>query len=81
MRIKVNFDYLIKGTIFALLIIVGPLIGVFMRLSESNGYTIWGVVASVNAIAFIAVYYLISREMQPEEEKEEKKGKGKEESE
>ena len=75
MRIKVNMKYLTKGVIFASLIIVGPAIGVFMRLGEANGYSIWGVVASVNVLAFLAVYYLISKELLPEEEKHEKKGK------
>ena len=79
MRIKVNMEFLLKGLIFASLIIVGPLIGVFMRLGEASGYSIWGVVASVNVIAFIAVYYLISKELLPEDEmnegKNEEKGK------
>ncbi len=75
MRFKVNMKFLTKGVIFALLIIVGPLIGVFMRLGEANGYSIWGVVASVNVLAFGAVYYLISKELLPEEENNEEKGK------
>ena len=77
MRFKVNMAFLSKGAIFAALILVGPLLGVIMRLSESNTYAILGVVASVNTLAFIAVYYLISKDFQPDEEKTEEKGKEK----
>ena len=81
MRIKVNnMGFLLKGAIFAFFIIIGPLIGAVMRASESNTYAIMGVVASVNVLAFIAVYYFISKEFQPEEEENrEEKGKEKEE--
>lgn len=75
MRINVNMKFLTKGVIFALLIIVGPVIGVFMRLGEANGYSIWGVVAVINVLAFLAVYYLISREFLPDEANNEGKGK------
>ena len=47
-------------------------------LAMAAGLT--GLVASVNALAFIAVYYFISKEFQPEEEENrEEKGKEKEE--
>jgi len=67
---KINKKYLVKGAIYALMLMVAPILGILMRIGGSNGYLIFGFVASINIIAVIGVFKMLKDELF-EEEKEE----------
>jgi len=70
---------LVKGATYALMLMVAPILGILMRNSGSNGYLIFGFVASINIIAVIGVFKMLKDDLfdPVEEEPEEKKKKSK----
>ena len=67
---KINKKYLVKGAIYALMLMVAPILGILMRSGGSNGYLIFGFVASINVLAVIGVFKMLKDDLF-EEEKEE----------
>ena len=67
---KFNKKFLVKGAIYALILMVAPFLGMLMRSGGSNGYLIFGFVASINIIAVIGVFKMLKDDLF-EEEKEE----------
>ena len=67
---KFNKKFLAKGAIYALILMVAPFLGMLMRNGGSNGYLIFGFVASINIIAVIGVFKMLKDDLF-EEEKEE----------
>jgi len=67
---KFNKKFLVKGAVYALMLMVAPILGILMRNSGSNGYLIFGFVASINIIAVLGVFKMLKDELF-EEEKEE----------
>ena len=76
---KINKKYLVKGAIYALILMVAPFLGILMRLGGSNGYLIFGFVASINVLAVIGVFKMLKDDLFEEEKEEiqEKKKKSK----
>ena len=76
---KLNKKYLVKGTIYALMLMIAPILGILMRSGDSNGYLIFGFVASINVIAVIGVFKMLKDDLFEEEKEEiqEKKKKTK----
>ena len=76
---KINKKHLIKGAIYALMLMVAPILGILMRNAGSNGYLIFGFVAVINTVAVIGVFKMLKDDLfEPvEEELEEKKKKSK----
>lgn len=67
-----------KGILAGLLLILAPIIGVFLRLSGSNGWVIGTVVAGINIIILVGLGFYLREDFIPsekEEEKEESSGK------
>ncbi len=77
---KINKKYLIKGVTYALVLMIAPFLGMLMRGGTSNGYTIFGFVASINILAVIGVFKMLKDDLFEEEKEEihEKKKKSKE---
>ncbi|QEE14980.1 hypothetical protein DSAG12_00803 [Promethearchaeum syntrophicum] len=67
---KINKKFLIKGAIYALMLMVAPILGILMRSGGSNQYLIFGFVAAINIIAVIGVFKMLKDDLF-EEEKEE----------
>ena len=67
---KINKKYLVKGATYALILMVAPLLGILMRSGGSNGYLIFGFVASIDILAVIGVFKMLRDDLF-EEEKEE----------
>ena len=76
---KINKKFLFKGATYALMLMVAPILGILMRNGGSNGYLIFGFVASINVIAVIGVFKMLKDDLfEPvEDEQEEKKKKSK----
>ena len=76
---KINKKHMIKGAIYALMLMVAPILGILMRNGGSNGYLIFGFVAVINTVAVIGVFKMLKDDLfEPvEEELEEKKKKSK----
>ncbi|MHA1474791.1 MAG: hypothetical protein ACTSQ5_06350 [Promethearchaeota archaeon] len=76
---KINKKYLVKGATYALMLMVAPILGILMRSGGSNGYLIFGFVASINIIAVIAIFKMLKDDLFEEEKEEiqEKKKKSK----
>lgn len=67
---RINKKHLVKGAIYALVLMVAPFLGILMRSGGSNGYLIFGFVASINILAVIGVFKMLRDDLF-EEEKEE----------
>jgi len=76
---KINKKHLIKGATYAIMLMVAPILGILMRNGGSNGYLIFGFVASINIIAVIGVFKMLKDDLfdAVEEEIENKKKKSK----
>ena len=76
---KINKKFLFKGATYALMLMVAPILGILMRNGGSNGYLIFGFVASINIIAVIAIFKMLKDDLFEEEKEEiqEKKKKSK----
>jgi hypothetical protein len=76
---KFNKKYLIKGAVYAIMLMVAPFLGILMRNGGSNGYLIFGFVASINVLAVIGVFKMLKDDLFDEEKEEipEKKKKSK----
>jgi len=76
---KINKKHMIKGAIYASMLMVAPILGILMRNGGSNGYLIFGFVAVINTVAVIGVFKMLKDDLfEPvEEELEEKKKKSK----
>ncbi len=67
---KINKKYLVKGATYALVLMVAPFLGILMRSGGSNGYLIFGFVATIDILAVIGVFKMLRDDLF-EEEKEE----------
>ncbi len=67
---KINKNYLVKGVVYALVLMIAPFLGILMRSSGSNGYSIFGFVAAINILAVIGVFKMLRADLFDEEKKE-----------
>jgi len=77
---KINKNYLVKGAVYALVLMVAPFLGILMRSGGSNGFLIFGFVAAINILAVIGVFRMLRGDLFDEEKDEipEKKKKSEE---
>ena len=61
---NINWKYATKGVIYAVIMMIGTLVGAFMRYSEVNGYAILTVVAVLNTAATILVFFALKKDFQ-----------------
>ena len=72
LNLKISWPYLIKGVIYASIMMVGTLLGVLLRYSGVQGFIIWGITGTLNVIATVIVFYLLKEEIKKWKEPEKK---------
>lgn len=68
MGITLNTEYAMKGVISALILMIAPIIGVFLRLGGASGYLIGVLVAVLNIAALIGIGWYLKNNFLPDEE-------------
>lgn len=61
--VKLNMDEILKGTIIAIVLMVGMALGALLNIQGVNGFIIWFVVSAINIVAAIFVYKFIKIEL------------------
>ena len=63
-----QFGYLVKGIIYASILMVGTVLGSILKSTGVQGFTIWGLVAAANIAATIVVFRLIKLDLDKKED-------------
>ncbi len=69
MGISINTEYGMKALISALGLMIAPIIGIFLRLSQANGFLIGSIVSILNIGALIGIGFYLKNDFIPSEQK------------